>query len=77
MTTYDDLVTAAEEAAQKPQSVRNDKLSLRNHSLKEWVEFLTWKASVDAVSSAATQVDAETAVMAGVRTNTISPGGAV
>ena len=77
MTALDDLVTAFLAAASKPQSVRNDKLYAKQYSLKDFVELHSYLSSIDAVATAATQVDGETAVMPGVRTNQLTPGGAV
>ena len=77
MTALSDLAAAMLAAAGKPQSVRNDKLSARQYSLKDFVELHTYLSGIDAVASDATQIDAETAVMPGVRTNQLTPGGAV
>lgn len=77
MTTLDDLASDALAAASKPQQVRNDKMTVRQHRLKDLVELHAYLSSIDSVDSSATSVDGETAVMAGVRTNTLAPGGSV
>lgn len=73
MALEDDIQTAL----QKPLSVRADRMTVRQHSLKDLVEAAAYLDSINAVASSATQVDSVTAVMPGVRTNKLKPGGAV
>ena len=75
MTTLAELQAAMATAGVKPLHVRNDKLQTRQHKLSDLVELHAYLASLDAVDSSATQIDAETAVMPGVRTNRLLPGG--
>lgn len=77
MTTLSDVESNALTAATKPYSVRNDKMTIRQHKLKDIVALHEYLSSIDAVSSSATQVDSDTAVVPGVRTNQLKPGGAV
>lgn len=72
MTLLEDMLTAAG----KPRSVRNDKLSVSNHSLKDLIELQAYIDGSLAVSTDATQIDGTKALMPGVRTNRLSPGGA-
>ncbi len=75
--TLSDLSADALAAAAKPLSVRNDRLAVKQHSLKSLVELHAYLSSIDSVDPTATQVDAETAVMPGIRTNKLLPGGSV
>lgn len=75
MTTLAELQAAMATAGVKPMSVRNDKLQTRHHKLSDLVALHTYLSSLDAVDPSATQIDAETAVMPGVRSNRLLPGG--
>jgi len=60
-----------------PLLVKSDRVMVRTHRLADIIKAAEYIDSLAALSSSATSVDANTAVMAGVKTNRLRPGGAV
>ena len=73
-----DVLTALNALLSQPQSIKNDKISIRSHSLKDIQAVYELLLSLEANEAAQAQATATTAVMpGGIQTNTLTPSGTV
>jgi hypothetical protein len=76
--TSSDVLTALNALLSQPQSIKNDKISIKSHSLKDIQAVYELLLSLEANEAAQAEATATTAVMpGGIQTNTLTPSGTV
>lgn len=73
-----DVLTALNALLSQPRAIRNDKISVQSHSLKDVQALYELLLSLEANEAAQAQATATNAVMpGGIQTNTLTPSGTV
>jgi hypothetical protein len=76
--TSTEVLAALNSLLTQPQSIKNDRISVRSHSLKDMQAIYELLLSLEASEAAQAEATATTAVMpGGIQTNTLTPSGTV
>ncbi len=73
-----DVLTALNALLSQPRSIRNDRIAIQSHALKEVQALYELLLGLEANQAAQAQATATSAVMpGGITTNTLTPSGSV